>query len=137
MDKVMLDFIARNHLLSLSMVESSLEVYCVSAYYAFYEENLSLVFKSDSSTKHIALLEQNPNAGVIIAQDSKNLLKIEGLQIKALFQKASEDEKKAYYSSFPFAKAIKGDVYALHILWAKYTSNKLVSKNKMIFIKDR
>ncbi|CAM2978848.1 hypothetical protein [Helicobacter burdigaliensis] len=133
----MIDFIKKNHLLSLSMVESSAEVYCISAYYAFCEENLSLVFKSDSSTKHIALLEQNQNAGVIIAKDSKNLLDIEGLQIKALFQEASKIEKKAYYSKFPFARAVSGNVYALQILWAKYTNNKFVSKNKMIFIKDR
>ncbi len=152
MDARMRDFLERSHLMSLSVVECIEEsaesvkcndkqesfkiqndVYCASCYYAFCAESLSLCFKSDEESRHIKLAEENPYVGVIVAKDSKVLGAIEGLQIKAYFKGATLAEEKIYYAKFPFAKLGHGRVFALKILWAKYTNNALLLQEKLIY----
>lgn len=138
MNEKITDFIRKQHLLSLSVIEkdsSLLEVYSASCYYAFDEENLCLLFKSAQDSKHIQLCALNPKVGVIIAKDSKNLGSIQGLQIKAFFKQATQAQKNLYYTAYPFAKLGKGEVFALEILWAKYTDNKLLLSEKLIFMR--
>ncbi|WP_290455750.1 hypothetical protein, partial [Helicobacter rodentium] len=95
------NFIKNHHLLSLAVVEEkskTLEVYSASCYYAFDEAKLSLLFKSECDSKHIQLCILNPKVGVIIAKDSKKLVDIQGLQIKALFKPAIKEQKSIYYA---------------------------------------
>lgn len=133
------NFIKNHHLLSLAVVEENsnrVEVYSASCYYAFDEKNLSLLFKSECDSKHIQLCVLNPKVGVIIAKDSKKLADIQGLQIKALFQPATKEQKSIYYALYPFAKLGSGEIYSLEILWAKYTDNHLLLKEKLTYIKE-
>lgn len=134
------DFIKKYHLLSLSVVEAdsdTLEVYSASCYYAFDEANLSLLFKSAQDSKHIQLCALNPKVAVIIAKDSKNLGRIQGLQIKTFFKRATLQQKSLYYARFPFAKLGNGEIFALEILWAKYTDNKLLLSEKLTFMRKK
>ncbi|TLD80675.1 hypothetical protein LS70_008885 [Helicobacter sp. MIT 11-5569] len=137
MDEKIKKFLANSHLLTLSVIDceqdlAAIGVYSASCYYAFMVE--SLLIKSSADSKHIKLAELNPNISVTIAKDSKNLSKIEGIQIKAYFRKALAKEKKAYYARFPFARLGSGEIFALDILWAKYTNNALLKK--VIYIKE-
>ena len=134
MNEKIKSFIRRNQLLALSVVEND-EVYSASCYYAFDEECISLVFKSQKESKHIQLALVNPKVGVIIAQDAKKIGLLQGVQIKALFKRASTPQEKLYYQKFPFAKLGEGEVFALEILWTKYTDNKLLLKEKLTFKK--
>lgn len=143
MDKKIIEFLQSSKLLSFGVVEgvessadsTNLLVYMANCYYAFDIDSLSLVIKSKPSTKHITLALLNPHIGVSIADDSTNLAKSKGIQIKAYFKLADSMQKKAYYKQFPFAMLVSGEVYALEILWAKYTNNALSSK--IIFEKSK
>lgn len=140
MNEKIKDFIRKQHLLSLSVIEkdsSLLEVYSASCYYVFDEENLCLLFKSAQDSKHIQLCTLNPKVGVIIAKDSKNLGNIQGLQIKAFFKQTTQAQKNLYYATYPFARLGKGEIFALEILWAKYTDNKLLLSEKLIFVRKQ
>ncbi|WP_297812169.1 hypothetical protein [uncultured Helicobacter sp.] len=133
------EFIKNNHLLSLSVLEENslaFEVYSASCYYAFDEVNFNLLFKSAQDSKHIKLCALNPRVGVIIAKDSKNLAHIQGLQIKAFFKPVTKEQRSIYYALYPFAKLGSGEIYALEILWAKYTDNRLLLKEKLTYIKE-
>ena len=108
-------------------------VHCASCFYAFDKQNLSLIFKSDKKSRHITLALQNPIVGVNIATQTKILKHIKGVQIKALFNHASDSQKALYYARFPFARLGKGEIYALKILWAKYTDNSLLRSEKITY----
>ena len=107
MDAKIKNFVSSNHLLALSVLDNQQEIYTASCYYAFCEKYISLVFKSMQDCKHIQFAKCNPKVGVIIAEDSKKLHLIKGLQIKASF--------------------------TLDILWAKYTDNTLLMEKKLIY----
>ncbi|RDU58154.1 hypothetical protein [Helicobacter sp. MIT 99-5507] len=132
MDKLIIKFLQNNQLLSFSVIDDDW-VYSASCYYAFDEKNLSLLIKSDPESKHIKLANKNPKIAITIAKDSKRLLLLKGVQIKANFTKSNNNEKEIYYLRFPFAKLGAGEIYTLKILWAKYTDNKLLISNKIIF----
>ena len=134
MDKLITKFLQNNQLLSFGVIDDD-GVYSASCYYAFDEKNISLLIKSDPESKHIKLADKNPKIAITIARDSKKLLLIKGVQIKAIFAKSNNDEKEIYYSRFPFAKLGTGEIYTLKILWLKYTDNKLLVSNKIIFTK--
>lgn len=135
MDKLITKFIQNNHLLSFSVVDHN-EVYCASCYYAFDKINISLIIKSSAESKHIQLAKINPNIAITIAKDSKKLLYIKGVQIKAFFTESNKDEQEIYHSKFPFAKLGNGKIYTLKILWAKYTDNQLLISNKITFTRE-
>ncbi|WP_299546012.1 hypothetical protein [uncultured Helicobacter sp.] len=130
-------FIAKQHLLALSVIDNTedthLSVYSASCYYAFFTQNLSLCFKSDSNSKHIKLASVNPNVAVIIAQDSSILTNLKGVQIKAYFRNATQEEQRFYYQKFPFATLGNGEIFALDIYFAKYTDNQLLLQKKLIY----
>ncbi|MBX7490405.1 hypothetical protein [Helicobacter turcicus] len=140
MDDRIKAFIAEQHLLSLSVIDSTdsahLGIYTASCYYVFFSSNLSLCFKSDSSSKHIKLAYVNPSVGVTIAQDSNILANIKGAQIQARFRDSSQEEQNAYYKKFPFAKLGGGVVFALDICFAKYTNNQLLLQEKLTYTKE-
>ena len=134
------EFIAKQHLLTLSVVDDmdshSLGVYNASCYYAFFAPNLSLCFKSDSNSKHVRLAYANPNVAAVIAKDSDALINLKGVQIKAYFRNAKKEEKSAYYKRFPFAKLGGGEIFALDIYFAKYTDNQLLLQKKLTYTKE-
>lgn len=133
-------FIKKQHLLSLSVLEAEsnvFEIYSASCYYAFDEHHLHLIFKSSQDSKHIRLCFLNPKVGIIIAQDSKKIGQIQGLQIKARFHESTQVQKEIYYKRFPFARIGSGEIFALEILWAKYTDNKLLLSEKLIFMREK
>lgn len=133
MDAKIKDFVSKNHLLALSVLDNQQEIYTASCYYAFCEKYISLVFKSMQDCKHIQFAKCNPKVGVIIAADSKKLHLIKGLQIKASFRESLEKEKSLYYKRFPYALLGNGEVFTLDILWAKYTDNTLLIEKKLIY----
>ena len=147
MDERIQTFIAREKVLALSVIEcdsnqgeiatdKGLRVYGASCYYAFFVPNLSLCFKSALDSKHIQLARRNPNVSVIIAKDSRVLGNIQGVQIQARFRDSTQEEERAYYARFPFAKLGGGAVFALDIYFAKYTDNRLLLQKKLTYIKD-
>lgn len=139
MDNRIKAFIAEQHLLTLSVIDSTngmLSIHTASCYYAFFAPNLSLCFKSDSNSKHIKLAYVNPNIGVTIAEDSKILANIKGAQIQARFRDSSREEQETYYRKFPFAKLGSGIVFALDICFAKYTNNQLLLQEKLTYTKE-
>lgn len=132
-------FLANEHLLTLSVVDCEkaqdlaiINVYSANCYYAFMLG--SLLIKSSMDSKHIKLAMLNPNVSITIAKDSKNLSKIEGVQIQAHFRKALPKEKEVYYERFPFARIASGEIFALDIVWVKYTNNALFKK--IIYTKE-
>ncbi|EAI3905430.1 MULTISPECIES: hypothetical protein [Campylobacter] len=132
MDERIKKFIYSQKLLTLSVQDND-EIYCASCYYTFDDKNLALIFASEEHTRHIQLSYKNPKVGVNIALDTNIINLIKGVQIKAIFRKATAEQEKIYYEKFPFAKLAKACIFALNIQWAKYTDNKILLSKKLEF----
>ena len=131
MDKRILKFMQKSKLLSWAMRDES-GVYTASAFYAFDERNLSLIIASDENSKHIKLAQLEPRVAVNIAKLDK-IAFLKGVQAKALFQGADDRQMGLYYKKFPFAKLHKTNIYALNLLWVKFTDNTLMLEKKLEF----
>lgn len=127
-------YLASNKLLCLG-VRDEVGVYVSNAFYAFDEDDLALIIASHADTKHIKLAAKDGNVGVNVATMG-SLAKLKGVQIKALLQKASVEQERLYYATFPFAKVRNAECYALRILYAKFTDNSLLTHKKIEFVRE-
>ena len=80
------------HLLSLA-VTSENEPYAASCFYAFDENNLSFIVAGSDDTTHVRAALGGAVSGTV-ALDTKVIGRIEGLQFKGEFMRASELEEK-------------------------------------------
>ncbi|QCD51950.1 hypothetical protein [Campylobacter sp. RM16192] len=124
MDERILNFISKMHLLSLAVI-SEAKPYAASCFYAFDSENFSLIVAGDDKTTHIKALEISSEVAGTIALDTKIVGKIEGVQFRGVMSKASEDERKIYFKRFPYALAMRPQIYAISLQWIKFTHNAL------------
>lgn len=134
-------FLRKQHVLHLSVIDndkthSEGSVYTASCFYVFDAQNQALVFKSKEDSKHITLAVQSPIVGVSIAYNTPKIPSIKGVQIKARFLDATTEQSKLYYKRFTIARFRVGAVYALEILWLKYTDNSLKQREKLEFTRD-
>lgn len=149
------DFLHTQHLLALSVLQpyrdlqtldsqevcephtlDSVWIHSANCFYAFDETNYALVFKSEPHTHHIQLATRYPNVSATIATNTLKIAKIKGLQIQARFTTATQAQAEIYYTRFPFARLGAGEIYALEILYAKYTNNALGLSKKLEFHKN-
>lgn len=138
MDKRIIDFIHTQTVLTLATSIENIP-YCASCFYSLIEGSYSLAFKSDKTTKHIqdALLN-NEVAGTIIP-DKSEIGKIKGIQFQG---KLIEPEgrllanaKKSYYKKYPFAIAVKGELWVIELSFIKMTDNQLGFGKKLLWEK--
>ncbi len=134
MDERIVEFIKNEQLLSWAMIDEK-GIYIASAFYVFDEKNLAFIIASHEDTKHIRLASKNSSIALNIAKESK-IAFLKGVQAKAEFKMASEEQMKIYFSKFPFAKLDKSaKIYALELFWLKFTNNALGLSKKLEFCK--
>lgn len=125
-------FLKKMHLLSLAVLHENTPYSC-SCFYA-YDENLKIfVVACDSETTHIKAILANSGVSGTVALDTKIVGKIKGVQFKGVMKKANENESEIYFDKFPFAKAIKPELWSIEILWIKFTDNTLGFGKKIIW----
>lgn len=102
---------------------------CASCFYAYVTEGNFIVFKSDEKTKHISNALNNDKVAGTIIPDLDQIGTIRGIQFTGNFIVPTGDllelAKKKYYSKFPFAVVIDGDMWALELISIKMTDNTL------------
>jgi uncharacterized protein YhbP (UPF0306 family) len=103
--------------------------YCSTCFYAYSEEHNMLVFKSSEQTDHIKQALMNNLVSGSVLPDKLQRGKIKGIQFKGkLVEPESQrlsDLKKTYYTKYPFALAMGGEVWTIELSWIKFTDNTL------------
>lgn len=117
-------FIQDHHVLSLCTCKEN-EPYCASCFYAFEKENFCFIFASDTKTKHIQNILENPNIAGNIHLETKEVGKIQGLQFQGICKEATKTETSLYYQTYPFARALLPKLWSLHVKHLKFTDNRL------------
>ena len=135
-DKRIIEFIKRHHLLTLATSKDNTP-YCCNVFYVYNEKNNSLIFSSDIKTKHATDFIDNPNVAASIALETKDVEKIQGVQLlgKIIEPKGEEIDNatKRYLKEFPYAKKMKLYLWEMKLTFIKMTHNKLGFGKKIIW----
>ena len=136
MDKAIVHFINKHYLLALATIKDNL-VYCCNVYYVFNQENNSFIFSSDPKTKHAQDFIVNPNVAGTIALETKEISKIQGVQllgkIKELKGKQLKIAKEQYKKVYPYARLMETHLWEMELTFAKMTHNRLGFGKKLIW----
>ena len=137
-DKRIIDFINAHHLLTLATAKEN-SPYCANCFYVFDEQKNWLIFSSDSKTKHAQDFIANPNVAGTIALETKEVSKIQGVQLLGTILKLKGEElkiaKKQYLKVFPYARLMKPKLWAMRLTFIKMTHNKLGFGKKLVWEK--
>ncbi|NLY03878.1 MAG: hypothetical protein GXZ15_03455 [Campylobacter sp.] len=127
-------FVKKLHILTIATMGDELK--CANSFYAYDTLNSALIIAGSSSSEHIKSALKNSKVAGTIFRNTKIVTKIKGLQFEGIFRLANEKEKKIYFSRYPFAKAIKPEIFTIEIEYAKFTNNKLKFAHKEIWKKE-
>ena len=136
MDKAIVEFISEHHLLTLATSKDNV-AYCCNVFYVFNQENNSLIFSSDTKTKHAQDFTANPNVAGTIALETKEISKIQGVQllgkIKELKGNQLKIAKEQYVKAYPYARIMETHLWEMELTFAKMTHNRLGFGKKLIW----
>lgn len=138
-EKRIVDFIKKHHVLTLA-TKSESELWCANCFYAYLEEDNSLIFTSDISTRHIVEAIANPLVAGSIVLETSVVGKIQGIQFQGILSKPEnknlDKAKKRYLHRFPIATLMDTTLWSLELSLIKMTDNRLGFGKKLIWKKE-
>ena len=132
-DKRIVDFIKRHHVLNLATVSGSGEPYCAACFYAYDKERNRLIFTSDDSTRHAQEMLQNKRVACAITLETRIVGKVQGAQICGIAERGDEKDKMVYIKRFPYATVAPLNIWAVEPTFIKLTDNTLGFGKKLIW----
>ena len=136
LQKNILGFIKKHHLLALSTIHEN-SPYSCSCFYAFNNNDYEFVILSELNTKHAQQALINDNVSGIIALETNLIGKIQGIQFTGKIYRIGESEisvyKNIYLKRFPFAIFADGDIWKIVPEYIKFTDNTLGFGKKIIW----
>ena len=137
-DKRIIDFIKAHHLLTLATTKDNIP-YCANCFYVYDEKKNWLIFSSESKTKHAQDYIVNPNVAGTIALETKEVSKIQGVQLLGTILELKEEElkitKKKYLKAYPYARLMNPQLWAMQLTFIKMTHNRLGFGKKLLWEK--
>ena len=135
-DQQIIDFINEHHLLILATSQNNIP-YCCNVFYVYDEVSNQLIFSSVTKTKHAQNFIANPNVAGSIALETKEISKIQGVQLLGAIQELKAEElkiaKEQYLKAFPYAKNMELHLWAMQLNFIKMTHNKLGFGKKLVW----
>ena len=126
----------RHHLLSIATV-SEQGPWCASCFYAWDEENNTLIITTDTDTRHGAEFRANPNVAGTIALETKRIGRIRGAQFTGTVSEPTGDDlrraKTVYLKRFPYAALADLHLWTIRLNHIKLTDNRLGFGKKIIW----
>ena len=137
-DQQIIDFINEHHLLTLGTSQNNLP-YCCNVFYVYDSLNNQLIFSSDPKTKHANDFITNINVAGSIALETKEVSKIQGVQLLGTIQELKGERlkiaKEQYINFFSYAANMDIHLWAMPLNFIKMTHNKLGFGKKLIWEK--
>lgn len=135
MDEKIRKFVSKHHLLSLATFGESL--WCCSAFYAFDADAVVFIIASDEQTIHIQNSKLNTYVAGTIAQETKVVGKIQGIQFTGTISAVEDKREKALYlKRFPYAVAMNPMLWKIELEAIKMTDNTLGFGKKLIWNRE-
>ncbi len=137
-DKRIVAFIKRHHVLTVATSVNN-EPWCASCFYAYLEDENSLVFTTSPETRHGKEFLLNRNVSGTIVLETIVIGKIRGLQFSGTAEEPAETLMKkakiAYLKRFPPAALMDTHLWVIRLNYLKYTDNRLGFGKKLIWEK--
>jgi len=138
LDKRVIEFINKHHVLTMSTVLDNVPYSC-NCFYTYIEEDNVIICTSDYKTKHISDVQQNNNVSGSIVLETSVVGKIQGVQFNGKLIEAKNDlykkYKKAYLKRFPFVIFKSTALWYIDLIYIKMTDNRLGFGKKLIWEK--
>jgi uncharacterized protein YhbP (UPF0306 family) len=126
----------RHHLLSIATV-SDHGPWCASCFYAWDEENNTLVITTDTTTRHGSAFLTNPSVAGTIALETWRVGRIRGLQFTGTVKEPQGEElsraRKKYLRRFPYAALTDIHLWVISLNYIKLTDNRLGFGKKIVW----
>jgi len=129
----------RHHVLGIATV-SERGPWCASCFYAWDEDNNTLVITTDPDTRHGAEFRSNPTVAGTIALETKRVGRIRGAQFTGTVSEPEGDDlkhaRRIYLRRFPYAALVDLHLWVIHLNHIKLTDNRLGFGKKIIWQKN-
>ena len=126
----------RHHLLSIATV-SEQGPWCASCFYAWDEENNTLIITTDTNTRHGAEFRANPKVAGTIALETKRIGRIRGAQFTGTVSEPTGDDlrraRKIYLRRFPYAALADLHLWVISLNHIKLTDNRMGFGHKEVW----
>jgi uncharacterized protein YhbP (UPF0306 family) len=111
--------------------------WCASCFFAWDEENNSLVITTDPDTRHGAEFRNNPSVAGTIALETRRVGRIRGAQFTGTVTEPAGEElsraRKIYLRRFPYAALVDLHLWTITLNQIKLTDNRLGFGKKIIW----
>jgi uncharacterized protein len=140
-DTRILRFINKHHIFTLATACDQAP-WCCSCFYVFDDQRNSIIFTSDTHTRHITEGLKNQMVAGAIALDTRIIGIIQGVQFSGILTELKNEEyeigRKRYLKRFPYAAPFIGStaLWGIEITHLKMTDNKLGFGKKLIWYKN-
>ena len=122
LDQQIIDFINEHHLLTLATSKGNTP-YCCNVFYVYDVANNQLIFSSDTKTKHAKDFTLNPNVAGSIALETKEVAKIQGVQLLGKITELKGEDlraaKKQYLQVFSYARLMEIHLWVMQLVFIK------------------
>ena len=92
-DQQIIHFLNEHHLLTLATSQNN-KPYCCNLFYVYDEISNQLIFSTDTKTKHAQDFITNTNVAGSIALETKDVSKIQGVQLLGTIQELKTEKLK-------------------------------------------
>ena len=137
-DQQITHFLNEHHLLTLATSQNN-KPYCCNLFYVYDQLSNQLFFSTDIKTKHAQDFICNTNVAGSIALETKEVSKIQGVQLLGTIQELKGERlkiaKEQYIKAFPYAEKMDIHLWAMPLNFIKMTHNKLGFGKKLIWKK--
>ena len=139
-DSKVIRFFKKHHVLTIATSAAN-EPWCANCFYVYMEEENSLVFTTDSDTRHGSDFVKNPVVAGSVVLETLVIGKIRGIQFQGIVSEAEGDllvrAKRHYLKRFPVAVLMDTHLWVVKLTYIKMTDNRLGFGKKLIWTQDQ
>lgn len=137
-DKRIIRFLKKHHVLTIATTVND-EPWCANCFYVYLEEDNSLVFTTDTATRHGQEFLKNSSVAGSVVLETMVIGKIRGIQFQGKVSEPAGDmehnAKNAYLKRFPPATLMDTHLWVVSLSYIKMTDNRLGFGKKIIWNK--
>ena len=127
MNADILDFIEEQTCVTISCIDSNTKPYCFTAFYAWDDDNDTLIYKSSPETNHSQILSQSSLVAGTIHPDHLHKDLVQGIQFEGEVLKsdeaATERASDIYHEKHHTAIGHPGEIWVIQVNHIKMTDS--------------
>lgn len=135
-DRRIVKFFKKHHVLTIATSLNE-EPWCANCFYVYLDDDDSLVFTTDSGTRHGREFIENPRVAGSVVLETLVIGKIRGIQFTGTVNEATgellEKARRRYLLRFPVAALMNTRLWVVKLDYIKMTDNRFGFGKKLIW----